>query len=44
MAILTARPGIANNKIKLPKLIIFNRTCSKLKIFLINIEIHIKTN
>jgi hypothetical protein len=44
MAILAIGLGAVNNKIKLLKLIVFNRTYSKLRIFLVNIEIYIKTN
>jgi hypothetical protein len=35
---------VANNKIKLLKLIAFNKTYSKLRIFLVNIEMYIKVN
>jgi hypothetical protein len=35
---------MSSNKIKLLKSITFNRTYSRLKIFLVNIEMYIKTN
>ena len=44
MAILSDKARIANNKVKLPKSMTFDRTRSKLKIFLINIEMHIEAN
>ncbi|QKX57724.1 uncharacterized protein TRUGW13939_04843, partial [Talaromyces rugulosus] len=44
IAIPPNKTGTANNRIKLPKPITFNRTKSKLKTFLVNIEIYIKAN
>jgi hypothetical protein len=44
MIILAAKLGAINNKIKLLKLIVFDGTYSKLRIFLVNIEMYIKVN
>jgi hypothetical protein len=44
MAIPVTRTETTGDKIKLLKLMTFNKTYSKLKTFLVNIEIHIKAN